>query len=172
MRIFLASLIATALGCVFAEPVASATLFQTVVNDPGDSCQLSIPTTDTKVRPKATGYRNEGSSGTFVICGFGGAYPDGMIFAKIHLMSLDGATRPVSCTFVSGGGVSPASVVYVTKIVDASTSGLDFAYLDSSDFGGPPGLPVPNTHFSVTCNLPPQMAITHLRSQSILDSGT
>ena len=31
------------------------------------ACQLSLPTIDTKVSPRATGFRNDGTAGTFVI---------------------------------------------------------------------------------------------------------
>ena len=46
-----------------AVPTASA-VTQDVwfLNAPGDSCQLSLPTIDTVVRPRANGYRNEGTA--------------------------------------------------------------------------------------------------------------
>ena len=35
----------------------------------GAACQLSVPTIDTAVRPRATGFRNEGTTSAFTICG-------------------------------------------------------------------------------------------------------
>ncbi|MFO1473032.1 MAG: hypothetical protein U1F20_00190 [Lysobacterales bacterium] len=56
------------------RPIEPAQPRRGLVHDfaPADSCQLlSIPTTDTGVRPKATGFRNEGTTDQFVICGYG-----------------------------------------------------------------------------------------------------
>ena len=67
-------LITTLIGIVATcglatAPVAIATEVQQTIIVPGSVCQLSIPTTNTGVRPKATGFRNESTTtGNFVIC--------------------------------------------------------------------------------------------------------
>ena len=131
----------------------------------GGSCQLSIPTTDTKFRPKATGARNESTTtSSFVICTLphaktAGAYKQ----IEIIFYSLDGVSRILSCTAVPGVLDSPDDPIrYSTKTGNAFDTNAFHEYFmwSAADFGGTYGDPIPGGfNNSVTCNLPPQTAI-------------
>ena len=70
---------ALAAAGISAAPMAGATMQTRTVTIPASRlCTLSVPTTDTGVRPKATGFRNEGKANAFVICAFDSA-PDRLI---------------------------------------------------------------------------------------------
>jgi hypothetical protein len=137
----------------------------------GAACQLSIPTTDTKFRPKATGARNESTAASnFVIC----ALPTGTAtsndyFTEIWLpvYSLDGTPRNVSCTAVTGAHTLPGNgfeATYSAKSATVSDTGNGFVFeWNAGDFGGTSGQPIPKSlGFSVTCNLPPETAINYI----------
>ena len=129
--------------------------------NPASSCQLSIPTTDTQVRPKATGYRNESTTkSAFVICGYDTPSRDSKSKQiLIYFTSMDRVSRNISCTAVSGmaGG---EDMVYSTKSI-SSTAADTYTALNwlPSDFSGATDIPYGEA-MSVTCTLPPQTAIT------------
>lgn len=131
--------------------------------NPASSCQLSIPTTDTQVRPKATGYRNESTTkSAFVICGYDTPSKDSN--SKVVLVdftSMDGVSRNISCTAVNGmAGTEP--LTYSTKSVPSTYQGTFSAlFWYPGDFGGTRDIPLGEA-MSVTCTLPPQTAITQL----------
>ena len=83
-------------------PISMAAEIQQTMVVPGATCQLSIPTTNTGVRPKATGFRNESTTtGNFVICPLvaptvrsSNANP--LTNGYIILSSLDGQAHSVS----------------------------------------------------------------------------
>lgn len=135
----------------------AATTSKTLFLDPSTSCQLSVPTTDTAVRPKATGYRNEGTKSAFVICGTGQLLSgfDGATSLQIQMISFDGANHNVSCTAVNRqtSGVLP---IYSTKVAAVDTFGTATVWL-AADVGF--------TGFasSVTCTLPGGVAISGVR---------
>ena len=129
----------------------------------GADCQLSIPTLDTKFRPKASGARNESTTASyFVICparGFSSALDTvTQVVADFSYMpppGVSGAT--ISCSAVSGSA-SAANLRYSTK----STTFPGYAPLawTGDDFGGLAGSPIPNSLvMSVTCLMPPQTAV-------------
>jgi len=176
----LASALLLAVG--LAAPGSAQAILKDVwfMNSPGDSCQLSIPTTDTKVRPKATGYRNEGTTNQFVICGFGSVafYADnkGIRYAQLFATSIDGQPHSITCTFVavksSWAIPVPENLAYFTKTYDnVGTSGFDTLGISAVDFGGAYGDPFYNGGLSVTCILPPQVAIIALNSTQLIDVG-
>jgi len=134
----------------------------------GSTCQLSIPTIDTKFRPKATGARNESTTvGSFVICP--SPVPNkyvtgGFTHVYVALYSIDGASHTVSCTAVTGAyltGSIPTSD-YSTK--STTVSGPSYALLDwtAADFGGAAGVPI--SLMSVTCLLSPQTAVSVIQT--------
>lgn len=141
-------------------PSAQAvTISKPMIVDPSMACQLSLPTIDTAVRPRATGYRNEGASGTFVICGT--AYFSNSVniatSLQLQMTSFDGATHTgVSCTAVNrqsaGGGE-----VFSTKMADVGPGGASFSWApaDLNTFTG--------FLNSVTCNMPQGTSITAVR---------
>lgn len=176
----LASALLLAVG--LAAPGSAEAIVNDVwfMNSPADSCQLSIPTTDTKVRPKATGYRNEGTTNQFVICGFGSTSwrpgGKGIRYALINPYSLDGQPHSMTCTFVavksSWAIPVPENLAYFTKTYDnVGTSGFDTLGISAVDFGGAYGDPFYNGGLSVTCILPPQVAIIALNSTQLIDVG-
>jgi hypothetical protein len=138
-----------------AQPARALTISKPMMIDPSMACQLSIPTTDTAVRPRATGYRNEGTN-AFVICGTA-YFSDSVNIAtslQLKMKAFDGATNDnVSCTAVnrqSGGG----GEAYSTKKLSVGAGGTTFSWApeDVNDFTGYMN--------SVTCVLPAGVAIT------------
>ena len=110
------------IACAFAMPAPShAALRQNWgYGNPADACQLSIPTTDTQVRPKASGYRNESTSkSAFVICGYSTpTYDSTSKQILIYFTSMDAVSRNISCTAVSGmAGAEP--LTYSTKSISS-----------------------------------------------------
>lgn len=133
----------------------------------GSVCQLSIPTTDTKFRPKATGARNESTTGSnFVICPLVNANATNnnhLIYLYVQVYSLDGIARNVDCTATSGVNGITGDLKYSTKTASVSGTGAGSVYIwSASDFGaGAAGDPIPGSTFvSVTCLLRPQTAIS------------
>ena len=138
----------------------------------GPACQLSIPTTDTKARPKANGFRNEGTKSEFVICQLD--TPDGdLTYTDIYFSSIDGVARSVNCTAVNGHNLFPNAIVYSSKSVSTDAVGTYGALSwTPSDFGGAgPGMPYAG-FISITCTLPPQTFIGVMGVQYSEDVGT
>ncbi len=146
----------TALGMV--QPAQAVTISKNMFIDPSTACQLSLPTIDTAVRPRATGFRNEGTTGTFIICGTA-YFAVGSATAtllQVQLTAFDGITRNVSCTAVTrqSTGDSP---FFSTKVGSISSMGgsISWASADLDNFSGFAN--------SVTCNVPSGVAITGVR---------
>lgn len=138
--------------------VEAVTVSKPMLIDPAMACQLSLPTIDTAVRPRATGYRNEGAN-AFVICGT--AYFSNSVNIatelRLQMIAFDGATHDnVSCTAVNrqsaGGGE-----VFSAKLVSVGAGGATFSWApaDLNNFNGFVN--------SVTCSLPTGVAITSIR---------
>ena len=139
-------------GLSLAPVAHAASTFAT-----GSICQLSIPTTDTKFRPKATGGRNESTSASnFVICPLPDPTGAGFFTISTSLYSIDGASHDVTCTAVSnwfGNGQQ-----YSSKTLTVATSkSWQNIFWNASDFGGLAGNHV--VVLSITCLLPPQTAV-------------
>ena len=160
-----------AFGLAMSAP-ATAALHQTYTYlNPAAACQLSIPTTDTEVRPKATGFRNESTSkSAFVICGYPRPTNDSMpLDIEIFFHSIDGVTRAVNCTGVTGlDGLYP--LVYSSKSVQ-SNAGYSRITWVPADFGGTTTIPN-GYHVSVTCTLPPQTSIVTIASSIQIEIGS
>ncbi|GAA5003749.1 hypothetical protein FNZ56_07760 [Pseudoluteimonas lycopersici] len=146
--------------CVLAtSPETSAATVISLQHAPGSVCQLSIPTTDTGVRPKATGFRNESTTtGNFVICPLVSPMAtgsDAFTFVNLSLLSLDGQSHDVACSAVANA-ISPA---YSSKTISVNASGGSYQW-SASDFGETFGSPIIGSQeMSITCLLPPQAAI-------------
>ena len=143
-------------------PNASASTVVSLQRAPGSVCQLSIPTTDTGVRPKATGFRNESTTtGNFVICPLISPMvtnSDVFTFVNIVLLSLDNQSHDVACTAVANA-ISPT---YSSKTITAAPAGGSYTW-SASDFAGTVGDPIAGSQeMSITCLLPPQTAIKFL----------
>lgn len=159
-------------GLASSATTHAATRALTTNQNPGAVCQLSIPTTDTQIRPKATGFRNESTTkNAFVFCG--NVMPTNDSFAtsiEIDFASMDGVARTISCTGVNGfpGIFAPS---YSTKTVSSTANGTT-AYLlwTPADFSGVDEIPSGYAP-SITCTLPPQTAITMVTNRSLLEIG-
>ena len=154
-----------------AMPASAATQVKTYEFSAADACQLSVPTTDTKVRPRANGYRNEGSSNQFVICGMGGYENDTVLSTTLLATSIDGKAHTMSCTGVTGltGFSGP---YYSAKTVTVPASGVGSQSWVAEDFGETAGVPiVGGLNLSVTCPLPPNVALQGFESQGAIDVG-
>jgi hypothetical protein len=135
----------------------------------GVVCQLSIPTVDTMVRAKATGFRNEGTTGAFAICGMESSNSResfGTIqVISVGLYSLNQTSKTVSCTAVNG--FANGTPIYSSKSASVAANGASTTLtFDASDFGGNAGDPLPQSDFwSITCNLPGNSAIGNMVAQ-------
>jgi hypothetical protein len=158
---------------VSATPAASAVTQEKIYEfSAADACQLSIPTTDTKVRPRANGYRNEGTTNQFAICGMGGYEKGTVVYMALLYTSMDGAQHEMSCTGVTGLAGSATEPVYATKTVAVAASGYSFATWGAEDFGGTEGGTIdPGMNLSVTCTLPPNVALQGFESVQNIDVG-
>ena len=146
-----------ALGAGLSSPAQAVTQARTIRAQGGVACQLSIPTTDTKVRPKAIGFRNEGTINAFTICGY--PIPDGYLTAfSMNFESIDGADRSFNCTAANGASFTPPT--YSVKTVTTS-GGIGSLSWNASDFGGTAGNDFLG-YMSVTCILPGQMSIPNV----------
>jgi hypothetical protein len=156
----LAILPLVAAGCGFAlsAPANAAPLAKTFYLDPAISCQLSIPTIDTAIRPRATGMRNEGGVTTFIICGlpyyYSGTVPTSF---RLVALSFDGAEHTFSCTGVTrfSTGASPAfSAKSITTPASGAGASAEWTAAD---------LQLGNFDASVTCALPNGAAIVSVQ---------
>jgi hypothetical protein len=143
-------------------PEASASTIFSLLHAPGSACQLSIPTTDTGVRPKATGFRNESATtSNFVICPLispMGTSSDVFTSVNISLLSLDNQPHDVACTAVANA----ISAAYSPKTIAVAPTGGSYTW-SAADFGGTIGNPIVGSQeMSITCLLPPQTAIRFL----------
>ena len=159
-----------ACGLAMSMPV-NATLHPTFAYlNPAAACQLSIPTTDTEVRPKATGFRNESTTkSAFVICGYSKPTDDSMpTDFELFFHSMDGTSRTVNCTGVTGiDGLYP--LVYSSKSAPSRTTYTVLSWTPA-DFGGTTTIPN-GYHVSVTCTLPPQTSIVVIASAIQIEIG-
>lgn len=161
------------LGATFGRAQAvTQTRYQTAQG--GIVCHLSSPGTNPYVVPRGSGFRNEGTTSAFVICGIPSANdnPAGgtVVGITISLQDLSGVLHsPISCTATNG---SPQfDIAYATKQGYPDSSGAQ-TYFNASDFGGTAGQSLPNSDFwSITCNLPSQTAILYLHAQYTVDIG-
>lgn len=136
-------------------------------------CNLSVPTTDTKVRPKATGFRNEGTTNAYVICAFDSgpgqddiaspAEPYDPYEIDMWFSGIDGKPHTFTCTAVNswpGFGIAQMEYISKTVIIDPTNpypmTGVIWQPQDF--FWGDLTIPTSGA-ISVTCLLPPGTAI-------------
>ena len=125
------------------------------------------------MRPKASGYRNEGTTNQFVICGLDNLdfQTQSVLNVGIGLASMDGVAHDVSCTAVTGvSGVY--TLQYSTVTISVPASGFTQKKWDATSFGGTAGTKIAGSlDPSITCTLPPNVAITYVWEYSDLDTG-
>ncbi|MFT3898333.1 MAG: hypothetical protein QM719_11685 [Thermomonas sp.] len=181
MRILLYASIAAAIAWgLTVSPVIYAATAGASIAVPGGSCQLSIPTTNTGVRPKATGFRNESTTvSNFVYCPIANPVAsNNNMFTQLiaAVYSINGAPHLVTCTAVVGAYDYPmAPLIYSSKSesVDSSDTPLGQLFTwTAADFGGTEGDPIVGSVLSsVTCSLTPQTAISFLQAPYSYDVG-
>lgn len=163
-----------AYGLVTAPAARAATAYSNIAIA-GSECQLSIPTIDTKSRPKATGFRNESTTANnFVICPVQVEPAQGNNVIKdvsIVVYTLDGVSHDVNCTAATN---SQGATQYSSKsITAANTTWGNYVAWNAVDFGGTAGDAIPGSlWFSVTCLLPSQSAINYLYASYAYEIGT
>ena len=172
MRFNLIALAAAAsVGGLLSLPAHAGVITKTQTQNAASACTLSIPTTDTKVRPRANGYRNEGTSNQFVICGMGGYENNTVMSTTLLATSVDGQVHSMSCTGVTGL-VGFSGPYYSAKTVTVPATGVGSQSWAAADFGGTPGVPIAGgMNLSVTCTLPPNVALQGFESVGIIDVG-
>ena len=144
-------------GLLAASPTQATTVERVMEDQGGPACQLSVPTISTQVRPRASGMRNEGTTSAFVICQFT-ATSTPFTQISVVLASIDGADHNLSCTAMSGYGTGGAYFSTFSIFVHASdTAGTAVGW--NSSYFDPSLDTLPSRAVSVTCNLPPGMAI-------------
>lgn len=167
---YLLALAGLGFGALASAPADAATQGNAYTGqNAANACQLSIPTTKTLVRPKATGYRNDSTTDSaFVICGYTNPTAGAIKTFTLRLVSVDEAAHSFNCTAVVGNAGTGSVQLYSTKPVTTTADGLmtvvNWAPADfdiQSNFG--PTLP------SVTCTLPPQTAIVSTVSYADVD---
>jgi hypothetical protein len=169
MRILLgASIAAVALASV-AHPAGAVVETRKQTAQGGVVCKLTDVGMNLTVKAKATGFRNEGTAGTFVVCGMESANSQDAIGTikglTIGLYSLDGTSKDVTCTAVNG--YANSTPLYASKTVSTVT-GAAAAVInwDASDFGGTAGNPLAqNDYWSITCNLPAKTSVGYMVTQ-------
>ena len=181
------ALSALAAAWLAAMPAQAATQTRTVTTPGARLCTLSIPTTDTGVRPKAAGFRNEGTTNAFVICAFDSAPGQANNLASeqesdpyvvtLYFASMDGKTHAFNCTGVNSWPAPIASaavpVQYSGKnvVVDPNDPSNEQIAWTHWDFGGTANIPTSGS-FSVTCLLQPGVAILLGRLAAEEDVGS
>jgi hypothetical protein len=166
----LAGLFASGLATLSAA--AAAAPAKTYEFPAADACQLSLPTTDTRVRPRANGYRNEGTANQFVICGMGGYENSTVLSTTLLATSMDGQAHAMSCTGVTGLVGLNGGPLYSVKTVDVPASGTGMQTWAAEDFGGTEGGVIEGgLNLSVTCALPPNVALQGFESEGVVDAG-
>ena len=172
---------ATAAGIALAfglsAPAGAATMNRMTLIPGSVACQLSMPTIDTSVRAKATGFRNEGTASTYVICGLQDPSQDptlavgGVTDVGIAFYALDNKPHSFDCTAVNGWPDS-GSYGYSTKSITASSSTFrsTLPFLPA-DFGGTTYMPHEG-YISVTCLLPAQVSVGYMYMYYDEDMGS
>ena len=142
-------------------PAMAATNTENMSENAAQACQLSLPTIDTKVSPRATGFRNDGTANVFVICGTSVPTDDNDFFSgsALWLYSTSPQDVTVNCTFVTG---TAGMYVYSTQSLSLP-AGSDPNRIGQELSGA--------YNVTATCVLPPKVAILRTESTYTLNVG-
>ena len=169
MRILLGvSVVAMALVSA-TQPAGAAVETRKQTAQGGVVCKLTDVGLNLSVKAKATGFRNEGTTSSFAICGMESSNSRSDVGTiqqiSIGLYSLNQSAKTVSCTAVNG--FANGAPIYSSKNASVAANGATTTLtFDASDFGGTAGNPLPESDFwSITCNLPGNSAIGNLVAQ-------
>ena len=155
----------------------AATRTRVATAQAGQVCQLSIPSSTASVRVAATGFRNEDTKNVFVTCGM--PAPSGSVTdAHLWFESIDGIHRHFECTSMNGRN-DATGFRYLTHGVDVPLDRfnprMNFVevYAQLYDGGQLPGSELPNgPYLSITCLLPPGVAVTSMELGYLEDVGS
>ena len=162
------TLTATLLALTFAAAQAHAADPNQYASVPGGVCKVSSTSASgsNQFDARAIGARNFGTTGgVFVICPFvlTPTPIEGGVVTELNLsaFTLDGATRPMTCTAVIGSLTRYIDATYSAKTVAVDGSMSTTLTWTASDFNGasPTGGIVGSAWATVTCLVPPQTAI-------------
>lgn len=145
-----AAAIVFASAAVATTPATAVEKSRFLWDQGGPACQLSVPTTASQVRPRATGMRNEGTSNQFVICQYAST-SSAFTNAYIYFSTIDGANHAMQCTGMRGTAAG-GDAFYSTKSGDTGVAGYSQFTWSPADFGETTDFG--NAMFSVTCILP------------------
>jgi hypothetical protein len=166
MRNMTTSLATCLLGLALAPTAATAGSVNKVqTQNAATACTLSVPTTDTKVRPKAIGFRNEGTTNAFVICGFDiDSVDPGFHSIDLVFASIDGAAHTFNCTAASRFN-SSGTAQYLVKAVNVGAGGNGSFSVSDTDVGYDPNVySLYPWGQSITCLMPPGVAVLSVQS--------
>ena len=140
MRATVIALATALLGtALLPKPASAGFILKTLTQDASNACTLSIPTTDTGVRPKATGFRNEGGKSAFVICSVDvDTSGNDTTYIGLTLASFDGASHSVNCTAVARYSDTLANIQYYT--IPTLSTAADGSFTNLSTAGAPPSV--------------------------------
>jgi hypothetical protein len=173
MRTLLGVSIAAAILASAFQPAGAATDSRYQNAQGGVVCKPSDMISNSYIKAKATGLRNEGTAGAFVICGFESSNSRsdfGTIQSiTMGLYGLNGVSASVSCTAVNG--FANSSPIYATKAVTTNANGTAVLLtFDASDFGGTAGDTLPDSDFwSITCSLPGKSSIGYMVTKFLVN---
>jgi hypothetical protein len=120
---------------------------------PTNNCQSALPVFDGNIRKRPRAVVNEGDSSVFVTCSFD--LPDTVTGVRIFTSNQGVAEAQVSCTGVNG--FDDDSGIFVVKTVQVPTSGpATPLFWQAADFGSPT---IPDSLFSISCHIPPDVGL-------------
>lgn len=156
---------ATMVATIASGHSAQAATVSKYTSVPGaGACQLSVPTIDTAVRPRATGYRNEGTANAFVICSFATVRNNTPTKLQAQMFSFDSKDHTFNCTFAST--LSYGDPLFLVKSI---TTTADNGQVDTEVVTADGLIQRYNT---MTCLLPPGVAINGIQTTFNDDIGT
>lgn len=176
MRNLLGVTIAAMALAAIVQPVNAATEIRFQTAQGGVVCKPSDMTSNSNLKAKSTGLRNEGATASyFVICGFESSNSRsdfGTIQSiTMGIYGLSTVAKIVSCTAVNG--FADGAPIYSTKSVTTNTNGTaTLLNWDATDFGGAAGTALPESdYWSVTCTLPAKSSIGYMRTQFTVNTA-
>ena len=174
MRILLGVSIAVVLAGSMLQPANAATETRLQTAQGGVVCKPTDMVSNSALKAKSTGLRNDGTAPAFVICGFESSNSRSdfgtILSISMGMYSLNGAPAAVSCTAVNG--FTDNTPIYATKSVNTNANGTSaLLNFDASDFGGTAGDPLPDSDFwSITCNLPGKTSIGYMYTKFLVNT--
>ena len=170
---FAGSAILACAALAASRPAFAVLNTEIIDQNAAQACQLSNPTLDTVVSARATGFLNAGTSGAYVICGVTQPTDDHAFHAlAVRLVSTAASGVTVNCTFVSGFVNNGQTAAYLTKSLLLPADGLPHALgVVPGDYGGGATQIPSGYNVSITCLVPPKVAILRTSNQFAFEIG-